>query len=397
MANQLRNNKSKQIILSSSNLKRNLLIYLAFIFSGVILAIPFLRDALGYLSLVTLLPLILLLGYLGKIKVNSRMYIVGFWLCGITTMLLTLLWIGRIGGDVISNSFFSLLFIQLSYILSALVFSLGYFFAGWLFVKLKVDFAERKSFLLLPAILITGEFARGILFSIVFSGEGGSIGASWLYGVLGLPAGSTLLAFSARIVGFYGLSFIVVLINFAIYQIINGKLKKEATISLLIVGLLSLVGYLAYGVGPNSTQQEVGVIHLGKDDNYDYQSRLLANIESQSPKRTPAIFAPEYAHIFDGIRNPLDEEITQRILTEYYGRLVTTQASKGQKYLTNNVVELGSDGAVYSRQGKNFLVPGGEYVPYLYLVLLNAPATSVLSRSIRLQRQFTKNLNLFSL
>lgn len=344
--------------------------------SAVALALPFLRLGLGWLSLACMVPFFYLLNWLGTQKLTRRQFVRRIWLVGMLYFLIVMWWFTQIKAmELLSDPWTKAIFLPLTVGLFVGIFSLGFVFFAWVVEKLKISFTKPTSFLLVPAAWVVGEFIRSVTFAIVTTGEGGVIGPHWNFGALGLAASETPLIFVSRLLGLFGMSFVVVLINLCVYQLIFGKLKKYAVLLIGLVAIVAALGYFIYSKPPVQRQQQVGIVHVGQYDEIYYRGWLAEYIKKNNITKTSLVFMPEYSNFLqDQSFYTDDRAIYEGIATDSSTQVITTIADTDQasgKNL-NDVVLLNSKGEKLEKRGKTFLIPGGEFLPYIYKALLVA-------------------------
>jgi len=351
------------------------------ILSGFVLSLPFLRIQLGWLGFVTLLPFLYLLLRFENKKLKPRKIIKYTWLMGMVFMAITISWMFQLNTiGLLQDPITKIIFLPLTLGLMVLFFSSGFALFGWLYTKLKVSLNNKSSFLLVPAIWMLGEFVRSVVFSICSLGEGGTVGMHWNFGALGLGVATTPMIFASRIVGLFGLSFLVVLINLAVFQLIRRKFMLYALAIIGACTLVASIGYYGYHNSSTNSSQKVGVVHLGPLEDIDYENSLKNQAENVSDKVSLVIF-PEYSHLFEEERlKDADQAIVNMLIEGPESRILTTRSIAKDGKETNAIVELTPDNKELSSQGKTFLIPGGEYIPYIYKALLVASANYDLIR-----------------
>lgn len=335
--------------------------------SALLLAMPFLNDRFAPLSFVALLPYIWFLVN-AQHKKKPRL-VLSTWLMGLFFCLQVVGWL--IAAE--THAWTQLNGLQLRAIIFVLwlVFglglSLGFLILGWLLNW----FRTRVSTMVwlaavLPAAWLVCEFGRSWLFSILMYGPGASIGAFWNFGSLGLSVSSTPLVYASRLVGLFGVSALVVVVNVAIW-LITTRRWRAATVGLAICAILSGLGWGLYR--PASPTVRVATVQLGSSDT-DY-GQGLANVIGQTKAfdHQPAdiLVMPEYADFFESGSADLDQAIAKQVFGGRRQGLVLYSRNGPMKngLQTNQIVATKPDGTVVLAQLKSFLVPTGEYLPWI--------------------------------
>jgi len=345
--------------------------------SGFVMSLPFLRIQLGWLSFVSLIPFLYYLVWLENKKTTSKKTIKYIWLTGMVFLAITLSWMFQLHViDLIADPWTRGIFLPFTLFLMVLFLSSGFVLFGFLYTKLKVSLNKTSSIVLIPAIWILGEYLRSILFSIATLGEGGTVGIHWNFGALGLGACMTPLIYSSRVMGLFGLSFLVVVINIAIFQLARRKYIVMTLISLAFCAILSILGYVIYQNIPTSSHK-VGIVHIGPQEDTDYEMQILPKLDHE--QKVDLVIMPEYSHIFDEERLvDVDRAMIAKMVQGPESRIITTRSVVDGNRATNAIVELTPDNKELSKQGKTFLIPGGEYIPYLYKGILIASGNTAL-------------------
>ncbi len=341
--------------------------------SGISLALPFVRPWLGWYSLICTMPFLFLLRKMKLDKLTNKKTIKYIWLVGMVAMAIVVSWMFQLNTTgLLEDKVTRFIFLPFTLVFMVFIFSSGYAIFGWLYTRLKVDLDRISAFILLPAIWVVSEFLRSVIFSICMLGEGGAVGMHWNFGALGLGAVSTPLVFASRLVGMFGLSFLVVIINLCIFQLIRRKFVLVSIALLTSAATLSLSGWLLYR-NAGVSNADVGIVHLGAEDDWDYEAKLQSKIDSENIGKNGLVIFPEYSHLFEnqGLEKA-DKNLVNSMLQNVGGRIITTKSVDTEKGETNAVVLLDKDNNELSRQGKTFLIPGGEYIPYTYKAILFA-------------------------
>ncbi|MEI6742055.1 MAG: nitrilase-related carbon-nitrogen hydrolase [bacterium] len=344
------------------------------VISGILLAVPFVRYQASWLVFFSLLPILLLLRRLQLQKASNRRIIASILLVGAIDMSIVLTWMYQLNTvDLLQDPLTRAIFMPFTLGLMVLFFASGFLVFGWLTVKLKISLDSKKSFLLLPAAWVVGEFVRSVVFSVASLGEGGTVGMHWNFGALGLAASATPLVYFSRLGGLFGLSFVMVLINMAVFQLLRRKFVRVSVLIIVGIAAATALAYYAYRAPSNPSIERVGLVHLGLNEANDYQEPLIRSIEDSGVAKHDVVIFPEYSHLFEEPSlEAKDHQIAQMLLRDEYSRIITTRSIFTEKTETNAIVELNSEGQQMSAQGKTFLIPGGEYIPYLYKGILIA-------------------------
>jgi apolipoprotein N-acyltransferase len=339
-----------------------------------LLVLPFVRSSLGWFIFVGLLPLFYALDEMQRRHWSKAKIVFALWLSGWVYLLIVTSWILQIntskwsyipGASLVGMVIFS-------WVVCSLVMSTGFALFGWLITKLKAKPAETRFMLIVSAAWVTGEFARSWVTTLAASGPEGSIGAFFNFGNLGFAAANTPLGYTARLVGLYGLSFLVVSVNVCIYWLIKRKWRVPLAASTIMV-LITLASFFIYKT-PGRQTKHVAAFQVGRSDQRFYENELLNLLEagpSLISKPADVIALPEYANFFEqgetGTKQTIVRMLTQGKPALY---IYSRDKSSGQGLRKNEIVYAYSDEAEISTQEKNFLIPAGEYLPYLHRFIL---------------------------
>jgi len=348
---------------------------------GLILSLPFLNYYLGWLSFLALVPFFWYLNVLQKRSLSTKQFILRIWAIGFIFFFITISWIFNIRAtDLIADPWLRWLFLSLTLIIIVTVYSAGFFIFAIIIKRFKISLEDPKSFLLIPALWIVCEFIRSFAFSAIAYGKGASIGDLWNFGNLGFSASVTPLAYGGRIVGFYGISFLVVLLNLAIYQLLLGKLKKQAIICLVLAVLVPGLGFILWRSDKPKNTVKAGLTFLESDftTGGNYRDDLIYEIKKQNIDKTEILILPEYSDIFvEEYSAKKDNELVGIFASKNnYLNIITSVSLESDAGRTNSVALYNEKGELLNYQDKQFLIPGGEFVPYFYQAILIASGNS---------------------
>lgn len=311
-----------------------------------------------YANFVSLLSIILVLELFRiSSKFNNKTYYKIWVLFGCTYFAMVLSWVYKIkASELINDGYLSEMFLIFTFVLMIGVFSTGIILTSCIVRRLKVS-TENNTILLIPFIWIACEYLRSILFSVLFTGDGASIGPFWNFGTTGLLASDTPLKYSSRIIGLYGLSFITILIAIAIYKIFSKQWKYLAL--LLVPVLMSLAGWLLYS-NTDGKLLSVKSISLPGHIETGYEADLKGSLTNS--KHTDALVLPEYSRFF------IDDtgSKTSNSLHPNINLIIDSSSAIDGKSINNRISYYTHDGKVLKQYKKWFLIPGGEYIPYIY-------------------------------
>jgi hypothetical protein len=165
-------------------------------------------------SWIVLFSIIPILMYLMKSKGLSRQHITldfylgGVILCGFANIFLFQMSPENWGIGL--NGWITVVARTIAWVLVCSFSALAYGALGYCLSSIKM--ADRRIFVL-PLLFPVAEVLRSYLFAAMAYGPNGSLSPNFNWGSLAVPASGTILVYSSRIIGFFGLTFIVVLKN----------------------------------------------------------------------------------------------------------------------------------------------------------------------------------------
>lgn len=343
-----------------------------------LLALPTMFRGLGWLILIALIPFCYFVTHCASYPtkhIKRAIYWPGFiyglsvfaWELQTTPSRWTTL-----GGTL---AIFSKIFVWL---LCASIVSIEFWMLG-IFVS---KFRHRLSALLvgLPAMWALSEFLRTFFFSVITYGPGGSFSPNWNLGLIGMSLMSTPLAYISRFTGMYGMSVIAVLINIALFQIIQRRHSLLSSGVLLFVLTGSMLGYKLYQ--PNGNYVATSAVHLAPSDSLDNWAPV-----DLPGRNTQLLVAPEYSLFFD---NP---DYQTFAANNFGGRTVlVTSLGSSSKPPNNILTYYKPDRGLFNQQAKTFLVTGGEYMPYILSVLYKTINQEYLIKTFNETQQVRKGV-----
>ena len=224
-------------------------------------------------------------------------------------------------------------------------------------------------FLAAPALWVTMEFARTHLFS----------GFPWV--LAGYSQYRTLpLIQAADLAGVYGVSFVIVLVNVAIEELISDRKRFAPPLTAAVV-LIAVLGYGYHRLNENIVPGGINITvvqgNIEQDRKWDpaYQNEVIATYKRLTRKAVeqksdlfiwPETAAPFY---FEGVDAPypaLTDDLRRFVRSTRTPLLIgspTYEKKDGRHLLKNSAFLLDRDGMTKSVYHKMHLVPFGEYVP----------------------------------
>lgn len=328
--------------------------------SGLLLAASFPPIDLNVLAWIAFVPLLLAL--------RGRSARTGLWLSGLFGFVFfceTIYWLTN---SIHFYGHMPLLFASLITLLFSVILSLfiAPFGAAVIYVS-----ATRPGivFLAAPALWVTLELARTHLFS----------GFPWA--LLGYSQYRMLPVIQvADLSGVYGISFVIVLVNTAIAELLSGRKRLTPLLTAAVV----LIGMLGYGYHRLSAEAESGGItvavvqgNIEQDKKWDpaYQGEVIATYKRLTRKALerkpdlviwPETAAPFYFEGADAPYPSLTDDLRTFVRSAGTPLLTgspTYEKKDHRRLLRNAAFLLDRDGMTKAVYHKIHLVPFGEYVP----------------------------------
>lgn len=234
----------------------------------------------------------------------------------------------------------------------------------------------------IAAAWVCCEWIRSLGFSIFLYGEGASIGDFWNFGSLGLSLISTPLGYASRIIGMYGLSFLIVFISVLLYKSMEQKQYRHSILPLLTIVGVTFIGYsLASYSTQHTTTQPASVLQQSSVGSVD----ISIPIKNETKTLKKLIVLPEYSDLFDGGFSSLGEDyVSDRLAAGGISIDVTQKDSYGTMIFRDK------NGNILDSHTKQLLIPTGEYLPAILTTFFNSTGQSEFVDSFDANRRLTK-------
>ncbi|MBI2797999.1 hypothetical protein HYX70_01695 [Candidatus Saccharibacteria bacterium] len=358
-------------------------IVLLSILSALLLAVPFLSYNYGWLILISFAPYLLLLQAIASKKLSLAKKIFWGWLPGLASMMIVVGWLLFSDRSQLQlNQAFSLFMLALVYGLLVLILSLQYVVFSWLYFRCIKNPLNPWVFLLIPAFWVVAEFSRSVLLSLVTIGSGGSVGPYWNFGNLGFALAVTPLGFAARIVGLWGMSFAAVAISLAWIWLFKKKFLWPVIIFAAVL-VITMIGY--FGWKTTSSSLSLGYLQYGLPLVDHQQLRAVwqkatteaINQGANTEKPSDVLVLPEYSGIIgSSLLTPKAAQALLAPVLKNNGVVITTTEDRSVVPRKNVLIAANQNANIIGRQDKAFLIPIGEYLPYILEVVLRAGGQS---------------------
>ena len=341
--------------------------------AGVLLSVPFWHAPYGWVVLLCVL------GYMWWL--TSRPSTKQIWLSGVAFFAIVVRWMYQIHAtELIPNNVLAVVFLLLTFTVVVGSLSLGFLFFGYAYNRLTDQVLRPRALVIVPALWALSEWLRSFIFSVVSLGPGGTIGAHWNFGSLAFAASVTPLGYGGRIVGQFGLSALVVALGVALVMMFCRQ-RKWGLIAMAAVAAICVTGWLV-SPSANGSTRRVGVLQLDDSSysDYGYQrdlGHLMASHDASRP--LDVLVMPEYSYIFSNAEYRAAENTAIGSVTTDKSLVITSRSGEAAEGHNNLVTWYKPDGQIVASQQKQFLIPGGEYIPYFYeWILVLSGNTSVI-------------------
>ena len=345
---------------NNKNLKWNILFA---ILSGALLILSFPKYGSGFVAWFAFIPLLFALYRVTSIR---QAILLGF-ITGVVSYTGIVYWIAYV---VVNYGYLPIYLGIIIMLLLACYLSvyLAIFAAGIVYFRRKIPL-----YLIAPVLWICLEYCKSQFFT-GFPWE--NLGYSQYLNLY-------LIQF-ADILGVFGLSFLIILVNVSLFEIINKRSKREYIIAAAVV--LTLSSVYIYGIfrvnniddllqNPSTPSMEVSLIQGNIDQsikwNENFQKETLNIYEDISIKNIPAIGGlivwPETAVPFNfQDENDLRRQIINlsiKTKSDLIFGSISYSPRKNYVDFYNSAYFLSPEGEVKGKYDKVHLVPYGEYVP----------------------------------
>ncbi|MEN6622652.1 MAG: apolipoprotein N-acyltransferase [Smithella sp.] len=329
--------------------------------SGILLFLSFPKYGSGFITWIALIPLFLAIRDVNSLR---KGFILGF-ICGLIFHIGLIYWITYV---VVNYGYLPLYLGIIIMLLLACYLSLytALFAAGIVFLRQKIAL-----FLAAPVLWICLEYCKSYLFT----------GFPWENLGYSQYLNNSIVQF-ADISGVFGLSFLIVLANAALFELIVKKSRKEFAVAAGVI--LIIAGILIYGINRSKDIDEalskaagieVSLIqgNISQSIKWDdgYRKETINNYEQLSLQNIPVkeglLVWPETAVPFSYQDGDQFQEQVRNISLKTKSWFIfgstSYENSKNNLDFYNSAYLLSPNGEIKGRYDKVHLVPYGEYVP----------------------------------
>ena len=303
-------------------------------------------EPLIFIAVIPLFAYIKNVPKISKKQVYKDFYISGFIFCIIA---FTFIWQMASRNWILAIPLWFTIIAQILAILySASLCAVSFLLFAWLLLKLP----QRLRLIAIVLLWPLTELLRSYLFAIISYGPGASLTPNYNFGSLAVAASGTPLVFSARFVGFFGLSALVVLINLCIYQLRHKEWRWS--LGVIAIAAITYVGW-ARGQYSGSRSLNIAWVHLNEKESLkdweDWQ---------KLPNNLDLLILPEYSEIES---NKSFRQLMAKLSSNGVG--ITSISEGYSPDATNTLVYMNNKGEYISKQPKTTLIPTGEFLPYI--------------------------------
>lgn len=357
--------------------------YITWPLSGVLLGIGFVVPTLWIVSLVGGAYFL----YLLQQKTSLRQKIFGAWLAWTIKAAFAVGWMWStypIEWLPLDLGQIQVVLIGISWVLTALCLGLGA-----VVMVITISFIHRYVvttslvyiFVLVPLLWVSCETLGSIVFSLFSYGPGGMVSTLFSFGYVGyLLAFHDWLLPAARLVGVFSLGFVFVLMAAALCWSL-GQSKKHMRVAVLSLLLLFFASFFpltkeqlpktSEGYTVITIDTQLGSrLHTTKEGQVYAAAALQAAVKTALAENTEYVILPEDSRFFDQSRSVGENKSlfsTQNnnpaVVLVDSGRASSVGETVQQAFIYNGPE------ALVERYHKKYLVPQGEFFPYVYSVL----------------------------
>jgi len=358
------------------------------LFSGALLGFSTAFPFMFLVSFLALIPFFFLIEASRSMKeVGKDSFLFGlgffgavyFWFWGVYP----LDWIG------VQNDTYSFGIIMFAWVVTAVVLSVT-MVGRALFMHFLKSSEKENGVLIVPIVWILFEYVGAVTFSLLWAGPQSTVGAHWTFGFLGYALAEIPIARSlAAIGGVYLLSFTLVFIVSVIYFVSKRMLsfKKINSVSLVVVAAVLLIGSISgYGVAIRANTgviKEVLLVHtafpsasnqLTSNQKEERSSEIIATVTNaiRSGAKPDILIFPESSEVLNSVSPAAAQSFLETLAQEKNTLVLNpTNDSNARGELISSIWYARAQEGVTEVRHKSFLVPVGEYAPYIGIFFSN--------------------------
>lgn len=320
--------------------------------SSILIGITFITTNFNVLIFVSLLPLILYVSFLDKY--SSKAVKFDFYFSGLLLNFFAYFFFFQMAPQnwtVTLTGWFAVISRIIAWLIVAGFGSLPFLLFGFVLTKIQNQTRRIVSLLILIPLV---ELLRSYIIALVNYGPGASISPNYNFGSIAVTSAGTFIVYLSRFVGFYGLTLVVVAINLSIFFMLFKKKYLLPFIGFVIIVSTTYLGWKR-GEMPRNRSVKVSIVQLGESDSLEKWEGI------QWPDQgTDILVLPEYSEF---MKNVDRHKISARLSEHGIG--ITSVSVGFSPSATNQMQIFNNRASVLNRQDKTFLIPTGEYMPYL--------------------------------
>ncbi len=342
---------------------------------GLAFSLPFFKmDWLVWIGLVPLL------WSLASLKNFSSSFKTGY-LAGFVYFCFTFLWFWGaypLKALAIDNRFWALALITTVWLMTSAGMALFWGLLAGLFKKVEPAISW-TALLVFPSVFTFFEYLRSFFLSLLWNAPGAIYGPHWTAGNLAYALNNSPPAlFISSLVGIYGLTFLIALVNVLFFLLLEHRQIKKS----ILWAVLILTGtFLPFYGPPLSSQEKIEATiiqtRIPSQPNYSAQEQLanfrkqleLLNKVSQKYPETSLVVFPEGSDFFSS----LSLLGNTQSLSRYFDKLFPSPAiildnlkAAESSFFKSKTIALDSKNGPLDFYEKRLLTPGGEYVPRFF-------------------------------
>lgn len=317
-------------------------------------------PSFGVVSFIALIPLFLFLSNVEKNKQKKVVLLI--WLTGVVACGTNLFWLTEMTFNIGSSSLIQGISIMV-WVLASFIFSLPFLIMGIAAVRSPLLFKKTwPAIVVLPAFWVLAEYMSSWLFSVIFAGSDGTVGAHWGLAHIGMGTIDTPLRLMSRVVGLYGLTFLVVAANVALFFALKRQRYRPLIITSLVIGLLWMVSFMIGTFHNNTVQVSVAATQIASNQTMESQRLDRSFQKYVTDKQVAVAVLPEYPFFFE---SNTEQKVDELVVSQAWRPtvIVYSKATADKSKRFTDIVWQTSTTTSASTT-KYFLIPGGEYLPW---------------------------------
>lgn len=354
-------------------LMSKIMIYFYPVVGGIILLISFYCSSVWFLSFFALVPVFYFLYQkrLNLKKVFFGSFIFGFvFIGGVVSWFwqtLPLDWAG------VENKTESILIVFLVWCFSSLV--LSFFIALWGVVFFRFKRENLADIFLASFLWVLFEYLRSTFFSVFWAGKEALIGPHWSLGFLGyILSESKMLLPLAGVGGVYFLSWVVIFFNILFFKFLKSKNK----IMFLFLFLFLFFSVMDFDFSKDKTEKEtfdVAVLNtyfppFFEISQKDFFNRLVVLKDllykiKKDRENPDIIIFPEDSRFLTSLDEKWRKNFFEEIFPNQEKMIIDSSRTEENGKIKSTLFYFNTKNGIIQNYEKVFLMPGGEYLPYL--------------------------------